>query len=208
MVVAIISWNCMRSAQMAEAKTVGVVFIEGWADWEFGLLTSSVTEWLAGRVVVISPELKPLRSLGGVLLQPERVAAPAENVDLDAVAVIGSDRWAGANPPDVGLLLTTVADRGGVVGGICAGTLALARAGLFRNAKHTSNPRDWLDHVLPTYAGRENYEQKPHAMADGRIVSAPGSAPGTFAIEMVKAVFPDKAEVAAQMRAMFAAEYA
>jgi len=193
---------------MAEAKTVGVVFIDGWADWEFGLLTSSVVEWLGGRIVAISPEPKLVRSLSGLLLQPERAADPALNIDLDAVAVIGSDRWAGPNPPDVAGLLTTVADRGGVVGGICAGTLALARAGLFRNAGHTSNPRDWLDHVLPTYAGRENYEQKPHAVADGRIVSAPGSAPGTFAIEMVKAVFPDKADVTAQMRAMFAAEYA
>ena len=193
---------------MADAKTVGVVFIDGWADWEFGLLTSSVAEWLAGRIVAIAPEPKLVRSLSGLLLQPERAADPAANVDLDAIAVIGSDRWADANPPDVAGLLTAVADRGGVVGGICAGTLALARAGLFRNARHTSNPREWLDRVLPRYAGRENYEQRPHAMADGRIVSAPGSAPGTFAIEMVKAVFPDKADATAQMRATFAAEYA
>lgn len=32
----------------------------------------------------------------------------------------------------------------------------------------------------------------PHAVADGKIVSAPGSAPGTFAVEFLKALHPDQ----------------
>lgn len=95
----------------------------------------------------------------------------------------------------------------GVVGGICGGTLALARAGLFATTRHTSNERAWLDFVLPAYPGRENYEQLSHAVTDGKIVSAPGTAPGTIAIEMMKAVFPDKMGAADELRKMFAAEY-
>ena len=60
---------------------------------------------------------------------------PDENADLDAVAVIGSDQWLAENPPDVADLLTCRCARGGVVGGICAGTLALARAGLFEEGR-------------------------------------------------------------------------
>ena len=193
---------------MAEGKTIGVVFVDRWADWEFGLLTGSAPEWFGGRVVSISPDGKPVRSQGGLTLTPDRSADPAENADLDAVAVIGSDSWAGANPPDVTPLLQAVANRGGVTGGICAGTLALARAGLFADVRHTSNEREWLDHVLPDYPGRGNYEQLPHALADGKVISAPGSAPGTFAIEMLKAVFPEKAGMMPELRAMFSAEYA
>lgn len=195
---------------MPRGKTIGLVFIEGYADWEFGLLSAAVgggEEWFDGRVVALSPTVKPLTSIGGLVLTPERGTDPEANKDLDAVAVIGSDGWS-ENPPDIASLLKTVAARGGVVGGICAGTLALARAGLFTKAAHTSNGRDWITHWAPGYEGKENYRDVPHAVAGGRIVSAPGSAPGTFTIEFLKALHPDQSAKVAEMKAMFAKEYA
>jgi putative intracellular protease/amidase len=95
-----------------------------------------------------------------------------------------------------------------VVGGICGATLALARAGLFEGRTHTSNGRDWILRHLPDYAGHENYTDVPHAVSDGRIVSAPGSAPGTFALAFLGALYPDKAGELAEMRSMFSREYA
>ncbi|EFG2885496.1 glutamine amidotransferase [Escherichia coli] len=188
------------------SKTVGFLFIEPFADWEFGLLSASLGEWFGGKAISISPDGKPVRSIGGFLLTPDRSADPDANRDLDGLAVIGSDSWA-ASPPDVAPLLKSIAARGGVVGGICAGTLALARAGLFENAAHTSNEEAWLNQVLPDYPGRANYRQLDHATADGRIVSAPGSAPGTFAATFLEALYPEKAEAIGGMRAMFAKEY-
>lgn len=187
--------------------TIGVVFIDKWADWEAGLITASAPAWFGGRVVTISPDGKPVRSMGGLLLTPDRAADPDANRDLDAVIVIGSDVWAGADTPDIAPLLHAVAARDGVTAGICASTLALARAGLFADHKHTSNECEWLDHVLLEYPGRENYAQSPHAVADGKVISAPGSAPGTFAIEVLRAVFPEKAEMLPQLRTLFSAEY-
>jgi putative intracellular protease/amidase len=104
-------------------------------------------------------------------------------------------------------LLTSVAERGGVVGGICAGTLALARAGLFRDRAHTSNGRNWILEHVADYAGAERYCNVPHAVADGRLVSAPGSAPGTFAIAFLEVFYPEQKEQIAQMRTIFAGEY-
>lgn len=192
---------------MAQDKTIGLVFIEGYADWEFGLLSASVGEWFSGRVVALSPGARPVRSIGRLMLTPERATDAESNGDLDAVAVIGSDGWAGADAPDVGPLLKAVAARDGVIGGICAGTLALARAGLFAKAAHTSNGRDWISGLVPDYAGNERYRDVPHAVADGRIISAPGSAPGTFATEFLRTLHPEKADTVAQMREMFAKEY-
>ena len=189
-------------------QTIGVDCIPGWADWEAGLLTGAGPDWFGGKVVAISPDGEPVRSIGGLLLTPERSADPAENEDLDAVVAVGSEEWAGPNPPDIAPLLNAVAGRGGVTAGICAGTLALARAGLFAEARHTSNEQEWLDRVITDYPGRAYYRQSASAVADGRVISAPGSAPGTFAIEVLKAVFPDKAEMMPQLRAMFSAEYA
>ena len=127
---------------MADAKKIGFVFIEGFADWEFGLLAASAVEWFGAKAFSLTPDGKPVTSMSGFRLTPDRSTDPAQNADLDAVAVIGSDNWAGKNPPDVAPLLDCVGKRGGVVGGICAGTLALARAGLFRERRaHQQRPR-------------------------------------------------------------------
>jgi putative intracellular protease/amidase len=199
----------MQEILMPKGKTVGLVFIEGYADWEFGLLSAAAAggeEWFDGRVVALSPQGQPIRSIGGLLLTPERGTDPQENGDLDAVAIIGSDGWS-QNPPDVAPLLKSIAARGGVTGGICAGTLALARAGLFARAAHTSNGREWITHWLPDYQGKENYRDVPHAVADGKVVSAPGSAPGTFAVEFLRALYPEQSAKVAEMKAMFAREH-
>jgi putative intracellular protease/amidase len=193
---------------MPEQKQIGVLFIDGFADWEYGLLAASAVEWFGARAVSLTPDGKPVTGIAGFRLTPDRSAKADENTDLDAVAVIGSEQWFGKAPPDVAGLLTTVASRGGVVGGICAGTLALARAGLFGNARHTSNGRDWINRHEAGYAGDQNYQDVPHAVADGMIVSAPGSAPGTFALAFLKALYPERSSDFAQMRTLFAKEYA
>lgn len=193
---------------MPENKTIGFLFIEGFADWEYGLLAASAVEWFGARAVSLTPGGKPVTGISGFRLTPGRSADADDNIDLDAVAVIGSDQWAGKAPPDASELLTAVAARGGVVGGICAGTLALARAGMFEKARHTSNGRDWINRHEAGYAGDGNYQDVPHAVADGRIVSAPGSAPGTFALAFLQTLYPEKGSDLAQMRTLFAKEYA
>jgi putative intracellular protease/amidase len=193
---------------MPETKTIGFVFIPGVADWEYGLLSASAVEWFGAKVFAITPDGRAVKSASGFGLASDRAVDAAENRDLDAVAVIGSDGWAAEGAPDVSGLLKAVGGRNGVVGGICAGTLALARAGLFESAEHTSNGRDWILRHLPDYAGRENYRDVPHAVADGRIVTAPGSAPGTFALAFLGTLYPDKSAELGEMRSMFAREYA
>lgn len=117
------------------------------------------------------------------------------------------DDWARAGAPDAAPLLNAVAAHGGVVGGICAGTLALARAGLFAKAAHTSNDRDRIATLVPDYQGKEHYRDVPRAVVDGGIIPAPGSAPGTFATEFLRALYPDEAGRATEMKAMFARQY-
>jgi putative intracellular protease/amidase len=188
-------------------RTIGFVFIEGLADWEFGFLSGAALDWFDARPVALTPGGAPVASIGGFQLAGQRGLTPEESRDLDAVAVIGSDGWAAEGHPDVAPLLVSVAERGGLVGGICAGTLALARAGLFRDKAHTSNGRSWILGHVPGYPGADRYLDVAHAVADGRLVSAPGSAPGTFAIAFLEALYPERDEQIAQMRAFVAAEH-
>jgi putative intracellular protease/amidase len=153
-------------------KQIGFVFIDGFADWEFGHLAGSAVEWFGGKAVALTPQGKRAGSIGGFSLDGERGPTAEENADLDAVAVIGSDEWSGPNPPDLGPLLTAVAGGGGVTGGICAGTLALARAGVFADRAHTSNGRDWIRQLVPGYAGAANYRDVPHATTESSALRA------------------------------------
>lgn len=193
---------------MAAAKTIGFVFVQGYADWEYGLLAASAVEWFGAKAVSLTPDGKPVIGISGFTLTPDRSTDAAANADLDAIAVIGSDSWAAETPPDVSALLKSVAERGGVVGGICAGTLALARSGLLQGQKHTSNGRDWILGHLPNYAGFDLYQDVPHAVASDRIVTAPGSAPGTFAVTFLETLYPDQKQQLAEMRGLISREYA
>ncbi|PRD44074.1 glutamine amidotransferase [Phyllobacterium phragmitis] len=192
---------------MTEKKTIGLVFIQGYADWEFGFLSGSAVEYFNARVVALAPEKKSVRSIGGLVLAPDRGVSSAENADLDAVAIIGSQTWFSATPPDIAPLLLAVHARGGTVGGICAGTLALARAGLFSGRDHTSNGAGWIQGKIGDYDGSDHYRDVPFAVSDSQIISASGTAPGTFAAAFLETLFPTKADDIGQMRRLFSREY-
>jgi putative intracellular protease/amidase len=182
------SWRLDRT----KSKTIGFIFLSGFADWEYGLLAASARAWFGGATISLTADGGPVVGLGGFRLFPDRSIDETGNTDLDAVVAIGSDAWSGEAPPDVSRLLLAVHGRGGVVGGICAGTLALARSGLLRDMDHTSNGPDWIRDHAPGYVGSDRYIDVPHAVSSGRVVTAPGSAPGTFALAMLSAVFPDR----------------
>ncbi|WEX09760.1 DJ-1/PfpI family protein [Chelativorans sp. AA-79] len=192
---------------MNVSKTIGFIFLEHYADWEFGLLAASAVEWFGARAVAVTPDGGAVRSIAGFHLSGERGLAPEENGDLDAAAVVGSESWMSKDAPDCAPLLNAVFARGGIVGGICGGTLGLARAGLFSGRRHTSNGREWINEHAPGYAGSDVYQDVPHAVSDGRVISAPGSAPGTFAIAFLEALYPERAQTIAEMRGLFAREY-
>jgi putative intracellular protease/amidase len=192
---------------MEQKKTIGFVFIDQFADWEYGLLSGSAVEWFGARTIALSPSTGPVRSIGGFRLMAERGTGVEENSDLDAIAVIGSDTWPSADAPDIAPLLNATLARGGIIGGICGGTLALARAGLFEGRKHTSNGAGWIESKIGDYAGSSFYQDVPHAVRDAHIVSAPGSAPGTFTTDFLEALFPERAGHVAEMRELIAREY-
>lgn len=77
-------------------------------------------------------------------------------------------------------------DAGKVVAGICDGTLALAKTGLLDTVAHTSNS---AENLSPTgYAGATLYRDTPSAVIDGKVVTAPGTAPVSFMAGVMQAL--------------------
>ncbi len=188
--------------------TVAVVFLQpGWADWEAGSVLALLRRELKVQVEVATPDGEPETSIGGVLAAADyRFDDPVLN-DADLYIVIGSDAWAeGENKAVSGLLRQAFAD-GKVVAGICAGTTALAHAGLFEGKKHTSNGQEWLAKAVPDYLGAEHYVDTAQAVSDGKVVSASGLAPITFAAAVARLVAPEAEEMIAGYVAMFAREF-
>lgn len=192
---------------MSDRKTLGLVLVTPFADWEYGYLAGAAREWFDIDIVTLSPDAAAVSSIGGLRVMANRAIADPRNGELAAIAVIGSDAWATTDPEGLSPLLRAIHANGGVVAGICGATLALARAGLFDGRAHTSNGVGWIAERLGAYPGKDRYRDMPHAIADGRIVSAPGTAPGTFACAVIEAMLPERAGVIGQMRALYAREY-
>jgi putative intracellular protease/amidase len=189
--------------------TVAVAFLQpGWADWEAGSVLALLRRELKVQIEIATPDGAPETSIGGVLAAADyRFDDPVLN-DADVFILIGSDAWAeGENKAVSGLLRQAFAD-GKIVAGICAGTTALAHAGLFEGRKHTSNDREWLAKTVADYAGAEHYVDTPRAVTDGKVVSASGLAPVTFAAAVARIIAPEAEEMITGYEAMFAKEFA
>jgi putative intracellular protease/amidase len=182
-------------------------FQPGWADWEAGQVLALLREHGRSEVRIATVDGGPQSSMGGVRAAADLAFADVGPDDAEVYLLIGSDRWVGFRDEVFFGQLRAALARGAVVGAICAGTVAAARAGLFEGRAHTSNGRDWLAQVAPGYAGADRYLDIPRAVRDGRLVSAAGLAPGTFAAEVMQLAVPELQAAVQEYRALMAQEW-
>ena len=145
-----------------------------------------------------------MTSIGGVRAAADLAFAAVDPSDLDVLLVIGSESWIDGDNPEVVALLRRTEAAGKVIGAICAGTLAAARAGLLESRPHTSNALDFLREKAAGYGGATAYVDVPRAVTGGCVVTAPGSAPGTFSVAVLRLAAPEQAAMIDQYAAMLA----
>ncbi|MBW8893335.1 MAG: DJ-1/PfpI family protein [Burkholderiales bacterium] len=168
--------------------TVAVAFLQpGWADWEAGQVLAALREYYGVQIEVATPDGEPQTSIGGVLAAADYRFSDPVLADADVFLLIGSDAWPGYRDEAFDSLLRQVHADGKIVGAICGATVAVVLAG----KAHTSNGPDWLAGHAPAYAGIERYVDTPKAVADGKLVTAPGSAPVTFSAAICRLVAPE-----------------
>ncbi len=190
---------------MDEATTqpVLIVLLDGFADWETPMISAVGSDFYGISVRHATPGGGEATSMGGLRV----TGLPDIAVQGDEVIVLcGGDGWTRPDAPDLSAMLQAAHGRGQTVAGICAGTLALGRAGLLAGRAHTSNSLDFLRQSLPGYAGAAGYRDQPQAVADGGIITAPGTAPVSFAAAVLAAAGVDGQQLA-QFRAMAGAEH-
>jgi putative intracellular protease/amidase len=95
-----------------------------------------------------------------------------------------------------------VAGRAVPIAAICGATVAIARIGLLRGRRHTSNALDYLRQYVPGYAEGDNYVDAP-AVRDRKLITASGLADVEFARELFEELEVLPASARAQWAQIF-----
>ncbi|MGV2049653.1 type 1 glutamine amidotransferase family protein [Agrobacterium sp. 22-209-1] len=184
---------------------IAIALAQDFADWEPALLTAAARSYLGVEIVHATPDGRPVTSMGGLKVTPDTSYDALDPVDIDALVIPGGLSWEKRTAVDLGGLVHRFRDRDRLVAGICAAASALGGTGVLNDVSHTGN--SLASHkAYPAYRGEAHYRDQPKAVSDGGIVTAPGSAPVSFAVEILKhlGLFGPEAEAELQV---FAAEH-
>ncbi len=167
------------------AKSIVVYLPEGFADWEGAFLLPELRQ-IQRSVTVVSESGNPVSSIGGLKVQVDAALSTISSENTEALVLIGRDTWSETEKNTKVLeMAKDFHQKGILVAGICAATVALARVGLLEKKKHTSNDLEMLKHLVPTYQGEKNYLEKL-AVSDGNLITASGVGPLEFTLEIMK----------------------
>lgn len=185
---------------------LAIILVQGFADWEYALIGGTGGPFYSLDIQYFTPQPGQVRSQGGLRAVVSQDLTALSNWQPDAVIVVGGMIWETDQAPDVRGLLRTQHERGAVIAGICGGTLALGRAGLLDNLRHTSNDPEYLNKNAQGYTGSALYVGSPSAISENRVITAPGTAPVSFTAAIFESVGLAQ-ETVGQLKAMMAAEH-
>jgi putative intracellular protease/amidase len=158
----------------------------GFADWEPAHALAELRRSGNRSVVAVGFDLEPVTSMGGLRVTPDRALGDIRPSQMELLILPGGDFWESSYPQTElnSVLMEAVAAKVPVAA-ICAGTLAVARAGLLNDRRHTSNMPGYIAEHVPEYSGDACYEAVP-AMTDRGVITASGLAPVEFAREIFR----------------------
>ncbi|MGH7489917.1 MAG: type 1 glutamine amidotransferase family protein, partial [bacterium] len=171
-----------KTDNMNGERAIHLIVFDGFADWEPAYALAELRRWGKRTVRTIGFTRAPVTSMGGLRVTPDLELREAQPAEIELLFVPGGDIWETADYPRAMLdaLLATLAAAETPIAAICAGTLALGRAGVLNDRAHTSNLRSYLPKHVPNYAGGTYYVDAP-AVRDQRVITASGLAPVDFA---------------------------
>lgn len=189
---------------MENTRSIHVVVFDGFADWEPAHALAELRRWGKRAVHVVGFTSAPIVSMGGLTVSPDVVLEDVEVDDVELLILPGGDMWESATYPRTVLesLITRLVANETPVAAICGATLALGRARILDERRHTSNMRDYVSMHVPEYSGAAHYVEAP-AVSDRHVITASGLAPVDFAREIFAELQIFSASDAALWYAMF-----
>ncbi|GHA26200.1 glutamine amidotransferase [Devosia pacifica] len=161
------------------------ILTEEYADWETALLNAVARSYYGVETAFATPQGQPVTSSGGLHVRADMAISEIDVSKIHALVLNGGTAWSKPDSPDLADLLQRARQEDRVIAGICDATKAMARAGLLDRHRHTSNSRETL--LETEYAGAALYQDQA-GVRDGRLVTAPGTAPVSFMTEILTAL--------------------
>ncbi len=159
---------------------------DGMADWEPGYAVAGLRHWAKVPVRTVGFTEAPITTMGGLRLLPDTTLAELPT-GADAVRLFllpGSDLWEGDYPSSSLEPVLNALDAARVpIAAICGATIAVARAGLLRGRRHTSNGAEYLARFAPGTTVAADYVEEL-ATRDRGVITASGLGPVEFAHEI------------------------
>ncbi|MCX5422459.1 type 1 glutamine amidotransferase family protein [Streptomyces sp. NBC_00078] len=164
-------------------KPVHLAVYDTLADWETGHTTAYLAR--AGyEIRTVGPTREPVRSIGGLRVQPDLALDDARPEDSSLLILPGADLWdAGDELAPFARRARAFLDAGVPVAAICGATAGLAREGLLDGRDHTSAISFYL--AATGYQGGERYVDAD-AVTDGNLITAGPTEPVAFAREVFR----------------------
>lgn len=181
-------------------KAVHLLVVEGFADWEPAHAVAELRRNGQYRVETVGLTSDAVESMGGVRVLPSKVLDRVDPSDVAVLIMPGGDRWEQKSlEPELERFVKDLDRRQVPVAAICGATVAVARMGLLRGRRHTSNGLEYLRSHVPDYTEAVNYVDAP-AVRDRGLITASGLADVEFAREL----FEELNVMSAEDRALWA----
>ena len=177
---------------------VHVIVFDGLADWEPSYALAELRRSGQYEIVSVGFTGDEVTSMGGLRVRPDVALADLDADEVRLLIIPGGDLWEredGYPRAEVEALVANVLAGGRTVAAICGGTVAMARAGVLDDRRHTSNMQSYLRQHVPTYRGVEYYDTSL-AVRDRGLITASGLGAVDFAREIFAelGVFSDSDE--------------
>jgi putative intracellular protease/amidase len=167
------------------SPTVRLLVFDGLADWEPAYALCAISRSGRFKIATVGFSREPVTSMGGLRLIPDEVINDVEPAATAILVMPGGDMWEQQSRPEVVNLLDRLDAACVPIAAICAATLEVARAGLTRKRRHTSNNLRYLRTMVPDYRDDESYVDEL-AVSDGGLITASGLGAIEFAREIMR----------------------
>ena len=165
--------------------TIYFLVFDGFADWQAALALCEVRRPGDWQVATVGFTRAPVRSMGGLMVQPELSLAELDFAHAALAIVPGGHLWQRGEGAAAVAALRQLHGAGSVVAGIDSGVLALARSGLLDQRRHTGNWAGQLAAQVPGYRGTEQFDAEMLAVSDDGVISASHLGSIEFAREVI-----------------------
>lgn len=162
-----------------------LLVFDGMADWEPAHALCEIRRSKKYQVITVGFNDAQITTMGGLRVIPD-TTLDQFNVDDVAILILpGGDMWEERSNPQLIELLKQLHSNGVIIAAICGATLEIARAGLTKNTRHTSNALAYLVDKVTDYCDQENYIDQL-AVADKGVITASGLGSVDFAREIFR----------------------